>query len=60
MALPPAPPMTPRDGEGEGDGDLVGEGAGETTTDCVPAVVPSEQMTMTVYVPEVTFDQAAD
>ncbi|GAA4309891.1 hypothetical protein GCM10023086_29460 [Streptomyces venetus] len=54
--------MTPRDGEAEavGDADLEGVGAGETTTDWVPAVVPSEQMTMTVYVPGETFDQAAD
>ncbi|GHD06924.1 hypothetical protein GCM10010313_25510 [Streptomyces violarus] len=52
--------MTPPDGDADGDGDLVGEGVGETTTDWVPAVVPSEQMTMTVYVPALTLDQAAD
>jgi hypothetical protein len=40
--------------------DREGEGAVETTTDWVPAVVPSEQTTMTVYVPGETLDQAAD
>lgn len=40
------PPITPRDGEAVAE--IVGLALGETMTDWVPAVVPSEQMTMTV------------
>ncbi len=40
-----------------GDG---GAGRGDTTTDCVPAVLPLEHTTITVYVPALTLDQAAD
>ncbi len=55
--------MTPRDGEAEADAAerVDGEGAAETMTDWVPAVLcrPST-LTMTVYVPGLTLDQAAD
>src|SRR3954466_4816679 len=56
------PPITPRDGEGEAvaDGMRAGGSAGETMTDWVPAVVPFEHLTITVWVPESTSDQAAD
>ncbi|BBC29912.1 hypothetical protein SGFS_012060 [Streptomyces graminofaciens] len=35
-------------------------GVAETMIDWVPAVVPSLHTTITVYVPELTFAQAAD
>ncbi|CAM5267078.1 2,4-dienoyl-CoA reductase (NADPH2) OS=Streptomyces griseomycini OX=66895 GN=FHS37_003691 PE=4 SV=1 [Streptomyces griseomycini] len=44
---------TPRDGEAVGE-TADGLGAGETTTDCVPAGLPFEHITITVYVPGVT------
>ncbi len=41
-------------------GEAEGLGAGDTTTDWVPAVLPLEHTTITVYVPAPTLDQAAD
>jgi len=60
--------MTPREAEaeaeGEGEGEAVAEIVGldapETTMAWVPAVDPFAQTTMTVNVPGLTFDQAAD
>jgi hypothetical protein len=56
--------MTPRVGEGLAlrVGVAVAEivGLAETITDWVPAVVPFWHITMTVYVPGLTFAQAAD
>jgi hypothetical protein len=50
--------MTPRDGEAVAE--IVGVETGETMTDWVPAVLPLEHTTTTVYVPGLTFDQPAD
>jgi hypothetical protein len=53
--------MTPRDGEAVAVAEIVGVAAPETMIDWVPAVLLLKaHLTMTVYVPGLTFDQAAD